>query len=136
MFEPSPYVCFKYKHYNIIQGIYLSKIASILRTFLLKTKYICFIVRKLQLNLCPPSFAETISETGDPVADGGPAAALLLRSHPGHRPDLHGAHGQEEAPVGGRVQPQHSGGGWSSAGDGQHAQSAPGGKTHLKGRYF
>ena len=78
--------------------------------------------------------AETGPETRHPLAAGGHPAALLLRTDPHHRPGLHGAHSQEEAPVGGRIQPQCSGGGGSSAGDGQYAQSATRGKTHLTPR--
>lgn len=79
--------------------------------------------------LCP--FAETSPQTGNPLADGSHPAAVLLCADSDHRLDLHGAHGEEEAPVGGSVQPQCSGAGWGSAGDGQHAQSPTRGKTHM-----
>lgn len=59
---------------------------------------------------------------------------MLLCADSDHRLDLHGAHGEEEAPVGGSVQPQCSGAGWSSTGDGQHAQSPTRGKTHMTHR--
>lgn len=70
-----------------------------------------------------PPFAETSQQTGRPVADGGHPIALPLRADTDHRLDLHGVNGEKKAPVGGSVQPQRSGAGWSSAGDGQHAQS-------------
>lgn len=56
---------------------------------------------------------------------------MFLRAAGGRGLDLHGADGQEEASVGGGVQPQCPGGGWSSAGDGQHAEGSTRGKTHL-----
>lgn len=80
-------------------------------------------------------FAETGPQAGGALADGGRAAAVFVRAASGGRLRLHGADGQEEASVGGGLQPQRSGGGRSSAGDGQHAEGSAGGKTHLTGQH-
>lgn len=77
------------------------------------------------------AFAETSPQAGNPLAGGGHPATVLLCADNDHRLDLHGAHGKEEAAVRGCVQPQCSGAGWSSAWDGQHAQSPARRKTHL-----
>lgn len=76
-------------------------------------------------------FAETVPQAGGALADGGRPAAVFVRADGGGGLRLHGVDGQEEASVGGGVQPQRSGGGWSSAGDGQHAEGSTRGKTHL-----
>lgn len=80
-----------------------------------------------------PIFTETGPQGGGALANGGRPAAVLLRAAGGGGLHLHGADGQEEASVGGGVQPQCPGGGWSSAGDGQHAEGSTRGKTHLSG---
>lgn len=50
--------------------------------------------------------------------------------HPGHiRP---GDDGAEEAAVGGDVQSQLAGSGWSSTGDGKRFEGSAGGETHLR----
>lgn len=67
---------------------------------------------------------ETSTQTGCPLAGGRHPALVLLPPDPDHRFDLHDLNSKEEASVGGCVQPQRSGAGWSSSGDGQHAQGS------------
>lgn len=50
--------------------------------------------------------------------------------HPGHIRSGHD--GAKETTVGGNVQPQLPGGGWSSTGDGKCSEGSPGGETHLR----
>lgn len=89
----------------------------ILHFLFLQTRYLWSFL--LISALC--AFAETSPQAGNPLADGSHPAAVFLCADNDHRLDLHGAHSEEEAAVGGCVQPQCSGDGWSSAWDGQHA---------------
>lgn len=79
---------------------------------------------------CP--LAERGAKRASPLAgcDHSPDHAVRATGHPGGvfpRPDS-----TEEAPVGGHIQPQLTGGGWCQAGDGQRPQSAPGGEADLR----
>lgn len=55
---------------------------------------------------------------------------VRITSHPGHICSGHDS--AEEAPVRGNVQPQLTGGRWSSTGDGKCSEGSPGGETHLR----
>jgi len=80
-----------------------------------------------------PPLTETGPPTALPLAAGGRPPAVPVRGDRGHRHGVRGVDGEEEASVGGRLQPEHTGGGRGAAGDGQHDQSAAGGAAHLRG---
>lgn len=85
----------------------------------------------LRLTSVLHAIAETGTQAGNSLGDGSCPTAVLLCADNDHRLDLHGAHSKKEEAVGRCVQPQCSGAGWSTARDGQHAQSPPRGKTNL-----
>lgn len=55
---------------------------------------------------------------------------VCITSHPGHIRSGHDS--AEETTVRRNVQPQLTGGGWSSTGDGKCSEGSPGGETHLR----
>lgn len=69
--------------------------------------------------------------TAVPAAGGGSARGLRLPPPPPLGPPLRNPGSQEAPPVGGHLQPEPAGGGWSPAGDGQRPQGAARGETHL-----
>ena len=77
------------------------------------------------------ALAETSPKGPCSLVNSGHPAGVPLRFNTDSRPDLHGAHGQEETPVRGGLQSQHTGGGRGSPRNGQHAQSSPGGTLDM-----
>ncbi|XP_034048253.1 uncharacterized protein LOC117529544 isoform X1 [Thalassophryne amazonica] len=75
---------------------------------------------------------ETSTHGAAVLAEGHRPSALLLLTASDYWLDLHGANDQKEAPVRGSLQPQCSGAGRRSPGDGQNAQSSTGGTAHLR----